>query len=114
MKVNFKAFLLSAFLLPGIGQLYKGDKVKGGIYLLLVNFFLLGSVFVVMKKMGSFLLTARISGPAEALRLLEGINRTSPEIGWMLAGFVMIWGAAAVDAAFARPTADGQSSVDKV
>ena len=114
MKVNFKAFLLSAFLLPGIGQLYKGDKVKGVIYLLLVNIFLLGSVFIVMKKMGSFLLTARISGTREALQLLEGINRTSPEIGWLLAGFAMIWGAAAVDAAFARPAGDGSSSVDNV
>lgn len=114
MKVYFKAFLLSAFLLPGIGQLYKGDKVKGVIYLLLVNVFLLGSVFIVMKKMGSFLLTARVSGATEALQLLEGINRTSPEIGWLLAGFAMIWGAAAVDAAFARPAAGGNSSVDNV
>lgn len=114
MKVNFKAFLLSAFLLPGIGQLYKGDKVKGGIYLVLVNIFLLGAVFIVLKKMGSFLLTARISGTGEALQLLEQINRTSPEIGWLLAGFAMIWGAAAVDAAFARPAGDGSHSVDNV
>jgi hypothetical protein len=114
LKVNFKAFLLSAFLLPGIGQLYKGDKVKGVVYLVLVNVFLLGSLFIVLKKMGSFLLTARISGPKEALQLLEGINQTSPEIGWLLAGFVMIWGAAAVDAAFARPAAGGNTSVDNV
>lgn len=101
--MNFKAFLLSAFLLPGIGQLYKGDKVKGMVFLVLVNIFLLGSVFVVMRKMGAFLLTAKVSGAGEALQLLEKMNRTSPEIGWMLAGFVMIWGVSAADALFAKP-----------
>ena len=99
MKINIKAMLLSALLLPGIGQLYKGEKVKGAVFLILVNIFLLAALFVVSKKMGSFLLTARVAGPEEALKLLESITRTSPEIGWLLAGFTMLWGAAVVDAA---------------
>ena len=71
MKINIKALLLSAFLLPGIGQLYKGEKVKGAVFLVLVNFFLLAALLVVLKNMGNFLLTARISGPEEALKLLD-------------------------------------------
>ena len=91
--------LLSAFVLPGIGQLYKGEKVKGAIFLVLVNIFLLASLFIVMKKMGSFLVTARISGPQEALNLLDTITKSSPEIGWLLSGFTLLWGVAVVDAA---------------
>jgi TM2 domain-containing membrane protein YozV len=102
MNINIKAMLLSAFLLPGIGQLYKGEKVKGAVFLLLVNIFLLTSLVLVIKKMGSFLLTARVSGPDEALKLLDSITRSSPEIGWLLAGFTLLWGIAVVDAAMVR------------
>jgi hypothetical protein len=99
MKLNIKAMLLSAFLLPGIGQLYKGEKVKGAVFLVLVNIFLLAALFVVLKKMGNFLLTARVSGPGEAMKLLDTITRNSPETGWLLAGFALIWGIAVIDAA---------------
>jgi hypothetical protein len=99
MKINIKAMLLSALLLPGIGQLYKGEKVKGAVFLVLVNIFLLAALFIVLKKMGGFLLTARVAGPEEALKLLDAITRSSPEIGWLLAGFTLLWGAAVVDAA---------------
>ena len=106
--------LLSGLLLPGIGQLYKGDRVKGGIFLVLVNIFLLASLFIVLKKMGGFLLTARVSGPAEAMQLLEGLTRNSPEIGWLLLGFALVWGTAVVDAALARPADDSKPSVENV
>jgi hypothetical protein len=99
VKLHIKALLLSAFVLPGIGQLYKGDKVKGAVLLVLVNIFLLAALFTVLRKMGSFLVTARISGPQEALNLLDGITKSSPEIGWLLTGFALLWGVAVVDAA---------------
>lgn len=99
MKTNLKAVLLSAFLLPGIGQLYKGEKLKGAFFLVLVNIFLLAALFLVLKKMGNFLLTARLSGPEEALKLLDTITKSSPEIGWLLTAFALIWGVAVVDAA---------------
>ena len=101
---------LSAFVLPGIGQLYKGEKVKGAIFLVLVNIFLLASLFIVMKKMGSFLVTARISGPQEALNLLDTITKSSPEIGWLLSGFTLLWGVAVVDAA--KPARQKQTCAD--
>lgn len=99
MRINVKALLLSAFLLPGIGQLYKGEKVKGAVILVLVNVFLLAALMIVLRKMGSFLVTAKISGPQEAMRLLDTITASSPEIGWLLTGFALVWGLAAVDAA---------------
>lgn len=99
MPTNLKAALLSALLLPGIGQLYKGEKLKGAVFLVLVNIFLLAALFLVLKKMGSFLVTARLSGPEEALKLLDTITKSSPEIGWLLAAFALVWGVAVVDAA---------------
>ena len=110
MRINIRAMLLSAFVLPGIGQLYKGEKVKGAIFLVLVNIFLLASLFIVMKKMGSFLVTARISGPQEALNLLDAITKSSPEIGWLLSGFTLLWGVAVVDAA--KPARQKQTRAD--
>jgi hypothetical protein len=101
---------LSAFVLPGIGQLYKGEKVKGAIFLVLVNIFLLAALFIVLKKMGSFLVTARLSGPEEALNLLDTITKSSPEIGWLLSGFTLLWGVAVVDAA--TPTRQKQTPVN--
>ena len=114
MKLNIKAMLLSAFLLPGIGQLYKGEKVKGGVFLVLVNIFLLAALFVVMKKMGSFLLTAQSAGTTEAMKLLETITRSSPEIGWLLSGFAMLWGIAVVDAAMEKPSHKKTATVENV
>jgi len=99
VKISIKALLLSAFVLPGIGQLYKGEKIKGAIFLVLVNIFLMAALFIVLRKMGSFLVTARISGPQEALALLDTITKNSPEIGWLLSGFTLVWGIAVVDAA---------------
>jgi TM2 domain-containing membrane protein YozV len=110
VRINIKALLLSAFVLPGIGQLYKGEKIKGAIFLVLVNIFLLASLFIVLQKMGSFLATARIAGPQEALNLLDTITKSSPEIGWLLSGFTLLWGIAVVDAA--RPAKQKPTPTD--
>lgn len=110
MHRNIKAALLSALVLPGLGQLYKGEKVKGGIFLLLVNVFLLAALFLVMKGMGSFLLTAKVSGMNEALAVLETIKQDSPLAGWLLTGFVLLWFASVVDAAVTKAPRDGDQS----
>jgi TM2 domain-containing membrane protein YozV len=110
MHKNIKAALLSAFILPGMGQLYKGEKIKGGIFLLLVNIFLLTALFIVMKGMGSFLLTAKLSGSAEALKVLETIQQQSPLINWLLTAFMALWIAAIIDAALAKPPVDHDHS----
>ena len=110
MHRNIKAVLLSALVLPGMGQLYKGEKIKGGIFLVLVNIFLLAALFLVMKGMGNFLLTAKISGTGEALKVLETIKRDSPLVGWLLTGFVFLWFASIVDAALSKPPHDNDLS----
>jgi hypothetical protein len=45
MSIAIKAFLLSALVFPGLGQLYKHDRRKGIMLVLLANL-LLGIVFL--------------------------------------------------------------------
>jgi TM2 domain-containing membrane protein YozV len=100
MKKNIKAVLLSALVLPGLGQLYKGDKVKGGIMIALVNIFLLAALFLVMQGMGKLLVTAQFSGMAAAERVVEGLKEKSPAVRALLAAFFILWAYGVVDALF--------------
>ena len=52
MNKKLTALLLSALVLPGLGQLYLGRKMVGGIIIVLVNLILLLALFVVLR--GSF------------------------------------------------------------
>ena len=102
MQFHLKAALLSAFVLPGLGQLHKQDRLKGMILIILVNIFLLGALFVVMRGMGQLLVSARISGPADATRILATLEHNSPAARWLLAGFFAVWAYGVVDALLAR------------
>lgn len=109
MNLHIKALLLSAFILPGLGQLSKGDKIKGFILILLVNIFLLGALFLVIQGLGPAIVAAKLSGPAEAQRLLEELPAKAPVAKWLIAGFVGLWLYSAIDAAIRPPSrGDGQ------
>lgn len=71
MKLNIKAALLSAFVLPGLGQLKNGRRAKGGVLLLLSNVFLIGAVFVVLRGLGPVLVKAKITGVVDANAVAE-------------------------------------------
>lgn len=99
MRINLKAFLLSALVLPGLGQLVKGERLKGGCIIALVNIFILASVFVVLRAVGKLLaagLDANQLAPAE---LLERVRADSPAARWLLTAFLALWLVSAVDAA---------------
>lgn len=102
MKKNLKAALLSAFVLPGLGQLYKGDSLKGGILVALVNVFLLGALFVVLQGAGKLLPLLLAPEGASPARLLDGLQRQSPAARWLLGGFSLLWAYGVVDALLAR------------
>ncbi len=98
MRLHIKAALLSAFVLPGLGQLYKGNRGKGVILIILVNIFLLAGLFFVMQGMGAFILSAKVSGAADAVKLLDTLQRNSPAARWLLAAFFSLWAYAVADA----------------
>lgn len=109
MRFHVKAALLSAFVLPGLGQLYKRDKVKGGVLIVLVNVFLLAALFVVMRGMGQLLLTARFSGVADTVQILDDLKHNSPAARWLLTVFSALWAYGVIDALLARDHEHGKN-----
>lgn len=99
MRIHMKAALLSAFILPGLGQLQKGDRIKGGVIILLVNLFLLAALFILMGQLGPVILSAKFSGTMDAAKVLEQIHGKASGAKWLLAGFLGLWLYAFIDAA---------------
>lgn len=103
MQVAVKAFLLSAFVFPGLGQLYKQDRYKGILLLLAANlllaFTLLAGVMVMSQEYMATVYPAALS--AENLRVLLPRIVGKPLFYVPAIIFLAVWGFAAVDAALA-------------
>ena len=98
MHVNLKALLLSAFVVPGLGQLYKGEKIKGAIIICLVNIFLLAALFMVLQGAGQ-LIASKAVDASDTSTMLQLLKSKSPAARWLLAAFFGIWIFGVVDAA---------------
>jgi hypothetical protein len=107
MKIYIKAALLSAFVLPGLGQICKGARIKGGLLIGLVNVFLLVALVLVMKGMGELLVTARLSGMDAAEKVLDGLKSRGPAGNLLLAAFFALWAYSVVDALFKDEASSG-------
>jgi TM2 domain-containing membrane protein YozV len=99
MRINVKAALLSALVLPGLGQLYKGEKVKGITLILLVNLFLLAMVFAALKYVVPFIITAGMQGSYDTKQIVEHLNSGGPVVRLLLASFCGLWIYSWIDAA---------------
>lgn len=99
MNRKLTAVLLSALVLPGLGQLYLGRKVLGGILLVLVNLVLLLALFVLLRGL-SPVIAAQIAGdaisitPSEVLKALDGATGFGKAV---LAAFFLLWAFSIVD-----------------
>jgi TM2 domain-containing membrane protein YozV len=98
MRVNIKAALLSALVLPGLGQLYKGCKLKGGVMIALVNVFLLAALFVAMQGIGKIMLSVSGSGVDGMEKVLQKMQKDTPTARWLLAAFFGLWLYGVIDA----------------
>ena len=98
MKERIKCVALSAFVLPGLGQLCRGRRLKGGIMIALDNIFILAALFVALRSISKLMLAGRV-GPVDAQRVLAGIQTDAPYARWMLGGFLLLWIYGVVDAA---------------
>lgn len=96
MNQKIKSIALSAFVLPGLGQLYRGRRVKGGVMILLDNLFILGGMFIALRSVGKFMLAGRTGMDAE--KVLAAIQVDAPYARWVLGGFVVLWVYGVVDA----------------
>ncbi len=102
MKLDVKAALLSAFVLPGLGQVVRGERVKGGILIALANIFLLGAFFLVLKGMGPVLLEAQLAGSVDPNAVTRKLAAGAPAARILLACFAALWCFAVVDALVGR------------
>jgi len=99
MKKKLTALLLSALVLPGLGQLYLGRKMVGGIIIVLVNLVLILALFILLRAL-SPVIAAQIAGgtisisPSEVMKGLEGGAGFGKAV---LAAFFVVWTFSVVD-----------------
>jgi Na+-driven multidrug efflux pump len=101
MRQGFKAFLLSAFVFPGLGQLYNQDRKKGvllvlGANLLLGVLLLAGMVLLSQEYLAVFY-PRPLTWKLVRLLLLDTISHPFFLIPFGL--LMALWGFAMVDAA---------------
>ncbi len=99
MNKKLTALLLSALVLPGLGQLYLGRKMVGGIIIVLVNIVLIMALFVLLRGL-SPVIAAQIAGgaisitPSDVMKSLDGATGFGKIV---LAAFFLVWTFSIVD-----------------
>ncbi|MDD2580524.1 MAG: hypothetical protein PHR66_00890 [Desulfuromonadaceae bacterium] len=99
MNRKLTALLLSSLVLPGLGQLYLGRKMIGGIILVLVNLVLILALFVLLRGL-SPLIASQITGgaisitPSDVMKALDGATGFGKAV---LAAFFVVWVFSLVD-----------------
>lgn len=99
MNRKLTALLLSALVLPGLGQLYLGRKLVGGIIVAIINLILLLGLFVLLKGL-SPVIASQIAGgaviisPTEVMKALDGVSGFGKAI---LGAFFLVWVVSVVD-----------------
>ena len=101
MRLHVKAALLSGLVLPGLGQLYKGNKVKGAVLIICVNLFLLGGLYLALQAAGQLMIAAEGGGKIVPAQVIDQLKSHSPFARLLLASFGGLWLYGLLDAAFA-------------
>lgn len=103
MRPAVKAFLLSTFVFPGLGQLTKQDRYKGVLLLLganlLLAFLLLAGVMVLSQEYMAAVYPAALT--ADNLRVMLARVMHRPLFYVPAALFLAVWAYASLDAALA-------------
>jgi len=100
MKNNVKAALLSALVLPGLGQIYRGRLVKGGVLLGLVTIVLVLFVILMLLSIQDVLEVARLSGKIDAAVLAQRLQGRVPGAVSLGGIFLCMWIYSVADALF--------------
>jgi hypothetical protein len=98
MQKRLKYMALSAFVLPGLGQLARGRRLKGGVMILLDNVFILTALYIALRSIGKLLLAGK-GRPLDTEKLLAGVRVDNPYAVWVLGAFLLLWIYGVVDAA---------------
>ena len=98
MNKKIKCVLLSALVLPGLGQLVNGRRLKGGIMIVLDNLFILAALFIALRSAGKLMLAGKV-GPLDTQQVLAAVQTDAPYARWVLGGFMLLWVYGIIDAA---------------
>lgn len=98
MKENVKAMLLSALVLPGVGQIYRGRTVKGGLLIALVSLVLLVFVVLAALALQKILPVVHVSGSVDAVAVAEILRARLPAFLWLGGILLCLWVYGVVDA----------------
>jgi TM2 domain-containing membrane protein YozV len=91
------ALLLSALVLPGLGQLYLGRKVAGIAIIMLVNLLLLLALFVLIKGLAPVIAARVVSSGISSDEVHAALQGVSGFGKGLLAGFILLWIVSIVD-----------------
>lgn len=98
MKKRIKCVALSALVLPGLGQLCLGRRLKGGVMILLDNVFILAALYIAARSAGKLML-AGVGGATDPEKVLAAVRVDAPYARWVLGAFLVLWVYGVVDAA---------------
>ena len=102
MKIHVKAALLSALVLPGLGQLYKGDRTKGVLLIISVNIFIMVALYMLIRHVAPLILSSRMNGAFDTQVILERLHGRGPAVRLLLAAFCVLWMYSWIDAAVGK------------
>jgi len=91
MNRKKSALLLSALVLPGLGQLYLGRKTTGIAIIMLINLLLLLALFVLMKGLAPVIAAQAVSGSISAQEVHAALHGVAGFGKALLAGFALLW-----------------------
>jgi len=102
MKIHVKEALLSAFVFPGLGQLYKGSRLKGLIIIGSVNILLAILFYLILRQLAPLIISAQESGSFDTTKIIERLHTGSPVIRYLLSAFCGLWLYSWIDAAVGK------------
>ena len=98
MKRRWIGLLLSALVLPGLGQLYLGRRARGIAIILITNLLLLLALFVLLKGLNPVIAAKITSGSVVGTdEVLAGLQSVSGFGRALLAAFALVWGFSVID-----------------
>ncbi len=101
MKINIKAALLSAFVFPGLGQIYKGRKARGFIIIFVVNILFLIVFALILREVYMLAVSGRFSPSADAVTTARRVISETPGLSPLLWTLLCVWLYGIADALFA-------------
>lgn len=91
MKKNCRAALLSAFVFPGLGQIYKGRRMKGGILLILVNILLLVALVLIIRGLSNFDFSVGDPEIVDVTKITQRLFAGTHAFKWVSGAFFCVW-----------------------